>query len=148
VFTSFVLIIIDHLRNQRLSTRFFAPKFIFFSILIVVEITYPILYNGWEVVPHGLVFFVIWFAATMCQKLDQTERFKFNTDAFVFAVVITLNVADPILNHIPVLRNSCGLFSSLHSFVLLMIFSHWPYEFAAEEADAKPVFKWKKPQNP
>jgi hypothetical protein len=72
--------------------------------------------------------FVIWFATKMCQKLDLTERFKLNTCAFVFTVVITLNVADPILNRIPVFRNSFGLFtlhfSSLHSFLLLIIFNH------------------------
>jgi hypothetical protein len=166
VFTSFVflfvLIIIDHLGNERLNAWFFAPKLIFFSILLVVEIAYPILYNGWEVlgvevVPHGLVFFVnaarfalyavfvLWFvvlAAGMCQTLDQTDRFKLNTYAFVFGIVIAFNVADPLLNRVPVFRNSSGLFtlhfSSLHSFVLLMIFSHWPYEFAAEEAYGNP----------
>jgi hypothetical protein len=51
----------------------------------------------------------------MCQKLYQPERFKLNPEAFVFAVVITLNVADPILNRIRVFRNSCGLFSSCSS---------------------------------
>jgi hypothetical protein len=84
-FTSFVLIII-----KCLDTRFFTQTLIFFSILLIVEIAYPILYNRWEVVPHGLVLFVnaarfplyaafvVWFAM-MCQKLDQTEQFKFNT---------------------------------------------------------------------
>jgi hypothetical protein len=86
-FTSFVLIIIDHLGSEGLDSRFFARKLIFFSILLVVEIASPILYNEWEVfdmavVPHSLVLFV-------------------NTYTFVFAVVIILNVADPILNRIP-----------------------------------------------
>jgi hypothetical protein len=63
LFTSFVLIIVDHLRSQCLDTRFFVPKLIFFSPFFVVEIAYPILDDGWEVlglavVPHGLVLFV------------------------------------------------------------------------------------------
>jgi hypothetical protein len=115
ILNSFAFIIIDFLRSERLNTRFFAPKLIFFRVLLVVEIVYPILHNRWELlgvaaVPHGLVLFVyaarlalyaafvIWFAvlaATMCQKLRQTELFKLNTYSFVFAGAITPNITSP-----------------------------------------------------
>jgi hypothetical protein len=165
VFTSFVflfvLIIVDHICNEKLETLFFAPKFVLFFVLLVTEIAYPVLYNGWEVlgvevVPHGIVLFVnylrftlygafvVWFLA-LCiktfRRLDQTERFKLFAYAFIFTIVIALNLSDRAFNWFSIFRNNSGLFtlhfSSLHSFVLLMIFSHWPYEFAAEEAYAK-----------
>jgi hypothetical protein len=164
VFTSavfvFILLLTDHILNDRLETWFFAPKIAFFFVLLIVEIAYPIIYNGSEVlgvevVPHAVVLFVnyvrfvlygafvVWFAVLVLrtlEKLDQTEHFKLFAYTFMFLVVIAVNLSDPVLNKLGVFKNSSGLFtlhfSSLHSFVLLMIFSHWPYEFVADEAYA------------
>jgi hypothetical protein len=156
----FILLVTDHILNEKLETWFFAPKIVFFFVLLIVEVAYPILYNGWEVlgvevVPHRVVLFVnyvrfvlygafvAWFAVLVLrtlERLDQTEHFKLFAYTFMFVVVIAVNLSDPVLNQLSIFKNSSGLFtlhfSSLHSFVLLMIFSHWPYEFAADEAYA------------
>jgi hypothetical protein len=164
-FTSFVfvfiLIIVDHMANNS-SRLLFAPKMVFFAVQLLVEIAYPIVYNGWEVlgveaVSHSLVVFVnymrislnvafaVWFvvlAVTTFVKLDATEYFKFTAYVAVFAVVIGVTHADPLLGQLAIFKNSSGLFtlhfSALHSLVLLMIFSHWPYEFESEEPYATP----------
>jgi hypothetical protein len=164
-FTSFVfvfiLIVIDHLRNDS-SRMLFATKMVFFSVQLLVEMAYPIVYNGWEIlgveaVSHSLVIFVhymrmslyigfvVWFVLLVVNtylQLDQTEHFKLFAYASVFTIVIAVTLADPVLGRLGIFKNSSGLFtlhfSSLHSLVLLMIFSHWPYEFESEEPYATP----------
>jgi hypothetical protein len=152
----FILLVIDHMRNHS-SHMLFAPKMAFFSVQLLIEMAYPILYNGWEqlgveVVPHSLVMivnslriamyglFVCWFVTLMIVtylQLDSTEHFKVLAYGFVFVVVIVINLSDGAIGKMEVFKNSSGLFtlhfSSLHSFVLLMIFNHWPYEFESEE---------------
>jgi hypothetical protein len=55
----------------------------------------------------------------------------------VFSLVLALNLSDWFLAKLAVFKNSSGLFTlhfaSLHSFVLIMIFAHWPAEFELEE---------------
>jgi hypothetical protein len=165
VFTSyvfvFILLVLDHLRNHS-SRMLFATKMIFFSVQLIVEMAYPIVYNGWdvlgvEVVPRPLVIFVttvrvsmyavfvVWFAVLAVLtyvQLDSTEHFKVLSYISVFLIVIVITLADPLLSKIPLFKNSSGMFtlhfSALHSLVLLMIFSHWPYEFESEEPYANP----------
>jgi hypothetical protein len=153
----FMLLVIDHTKLTQISSCFFVPKLVFFAAQLIIEMAYPVLYNGWdilsvEVVEHTLVVsvnylrnslyvvFVLWFVVRIIiafRKTDSTERFKLYVYTFAFSLVLLLNLSDWILSKLAVFKNSSGLFtlhfSSLHAFVLIMIFAHWPAEFELEE---------------
>jgi hypothetical protein len=147
----------DHIRVQKLSPGFFVPKFALSSVLLVIEIAHAILSNGSAVLDVESsdggwiqtvgnarigVFVVIGgaFAAIAYQAvrtIDPSEMFRLYVYIGVFSLVGLLNVIDSLLVKIGNFKLTSGLFtlhfSSLHSFVLLMIFSHWPYEYDADE---------------
>jgi hypothetical protein len=153
----FMLLVIDHVRLDRISECFFAPKLAFLAVQLMVEMAYPVLYNGWDipgveaVAPPFVVWvnclkialyvvFVVWFLARVAvafRRTDSTERFKLCVYAGAFALVSAVNLSDSALAKLAPFRNSSALFTlhfaSLHSLVLIMIFAHWPAEFELEE---------------
>jgi hypothetical protein len=97
--------------------------------------------------PHNFVVVVFWLhvgvylavflllfvrrAVLSFLNLSQTDVFKYWVYLAVFLIVWILN------SDIPFPKNSSGHFAmkiaSPHSFVLLMVFIHWPYQYDTEE---------------
>jgi hypothetical protein len=152
-----MLLVIDHILTQKLSPQFFVPKLALFAGAMLIEIGYAVLSDGCTTlevqglpdhymavigwVRSGLyAVFVIWFIALSyfaIRKVDSSEQFRLFVYIGVFGLVMVLNLSDRLLQQWGNFRLSSGLFtlhfSSLHSFVLLMICSHWPYEFETDE---------------
>jgi hypothetical protein len=161
IFTSYVfvfmLFVIDHSLTQKLSPGFFIPKLALFAGSILIEIGYAVLSDGCttlevEGLPDRVLIvlgyfrrgmyglFVVWFVGLSgfaVKKVDSSERFRLIVYICVFSIVILLNLSDRLLLKLGNFRLTSGPFtlhfSSLHSSVLLMIFSHWPYEYDVDE---------------
>jgi hypothetical protein len=161
VFTSYVfvfmLLIIDHILTQKTSPGFFVPKLAWFAGTVLIEIGHAVLSDGCTTLEveglgdeyllgigyvrsalYGL--FVLWFVGLSLlavEKVDSSERFRLFVYIGVFSLVILLNLSDRLLQKLGNFRLTSGMFtlhfSSLHSSVLLMIFSHWPYEYEIDE---------------
>jgi hypothetical protein len=88
---------------------------------------------------------VIWLAALIAKTTriaDGTELSKLCVYTTVFAAVIIADLADRVVRRWDRFRLTSGRFAlrfaSLHSFVLLMVFMHWPYDYRVDEVYIAP----------
>jgi hypothetical protein len=149
----FMLIVIDNLNGKQT----FAPKVLFFCIQLVSEMAHTLVSRGSEVlgieaIPHeflGIIstvrvciyaLFITWFALLVLKTMrivDRTDLFRLVVYVIVFALVLLCNLSAQVLVKSCWFRTTSALFtlhlSSLHSFVLLMIFAHWPYNYNIDE---------------
>jgi hypothetical protein len=87
---------------------------------------------------NGLYFaFLLWFGGLSylgSKKIDSSEKFRFFVYDSVSAYVSLLIIFGRFLQKFALFRASSGVFavhcSSLQAFVILMMFAHWPYEYA------------------
>lgn len=157
----YILVIIDNVRKSEVIKSnfysFFLPKIVFFSLQLICEIAYPIMYHGLssldvEAMPHTVVNFFkfvrilfnvcfsVWFVYLTVMdflKVDSTQLLKVKIYATVFGATVLINLCDVFLTDVNLFRNNSGLFSlsfsSLFAFVILMVFFHWPYETSIDQ---------------
>lgn len=149
----YMLVVVDHVRLGKTSKVMFIPKFVLFLAMFFADfIPVIIMPFGMEIAAHVAVVAVkysrivlrviyiawivyIWISAV--RQLDSVETFKLVVYAVAFTIVILINLSEFIGPAIPLLNNTFGMFSmqlsSLETFVLLMVFCHWPYEYDVDE---------------
>jgi hypothetical protein len=149
----FILLVIGNLNRS----HGFAPKVLFFCIQLVVEMAHTLLSRGSDVVgvegiPHEFLsivstirvciyaVFIAWFAVLALRTarlIDRADLFRLGVYVIVFGFVLFCNLSAPLLVKSSWFKTTSGLFtlqfSSLHSFVLLMIFVHWPSNSNVDE---------------
>jgi hypothetical protein len=153
----FVLIIIDYVGTQSLHDCFFPPKICFFSVFFLVELIYPLLFNGWEILgievfPHVVVVvfqcvrvvlecilfvWVIGASLRSFRNMQSTDVFKFVIYSISFLVVLPIALCPRVFECCGSFGNTSGPFAiqvaAGNSLALLMIFVHWPYKYEADE---------------
>ena len=151
----FMLIILDNLKlkDRRDRGYFFLPKIALFIIQLIVEsITTILLENtsSFSTTSTYILFkqlrqiitsiYIIWFIFLILKTfkvIDQTEKHKFYIYTIVFSITLLLSLGEPYYDLISFLSGTSGSFaihfSSLHAFVILMAFFHWPFESSIDQ---------------
>jgi hypothetical protein len=153
----FILVIIDYVGTQRMRVCFFPPKICFFSIVFLVELVYPLLFNGWEVlgvevVAHSVVVALRFTRialeiALLCwtivasvrsfRTMQTTDTFKFSIYLVAFAIILPIALFPRVLENCGSFGKASGPFAmriaSENAIALLMVFVHWPYRYKADE---------------
>jgi hypothetical protein len=149
----FILIVIGEVTSNHATDTPIASKVIFCLILFIIEVIDLITSDESDVlrIPESgnvmdyvinafYIVFLLWFVwLSIIQKkyVDDTEKFKFAVYVGVSLVVIFCTISDRVLRKLNVFETTSGLFGlhmgSLHSFVLLMTFCHWPYDANIDE---------------
>jgi hypothetical protein len=153
----YILVLLDYVGTQRLRACFWPPKICVFSTLFLLELVYPLFFNGWEilgiaVVPQvvvtvaqgaraileiGIFTWIVAAAIRSLRSLQSIDSFKFTVYSVAFGLVLPAVLCPRALDVFAAFANSAGPFAvraaAVNSLVLLMIFVHWPYKYEADE---------------
>jgi len=151
----FMLVILDNLKLKDRRDRgfFFLPKIVLFIIQLVVESitailnentssfsttsTYTVFYQIHKLITGIYIAWFIVLSLKAFKSIDQTEVHKFVVYTIVFCITLVLSLSETFAEKLSFLQGTSGSFamqfSSLHAFVILMAFFHWPFESSIDQ---------------